>query len=270
MDAGSIFIDQMGYEVGVPHIPTRVISLVPSQTELLYYLGLQDSIVGITKFCIHPDDGVRNKTKIGGTKKLNFEIIKSLNPDLIIGNKEENYQEGIEQLKSHYSVWMSDIDSLESSLDMIQQLGVIFGVSDRANHLADSVRIGFNGLPKFKTLSALYFIWNSPKMVAGTGTFINEIMKLGGFENMISTYRYPVLDDDELRSLHPEVVLLSSEPFPFTEKHIEQFESLFPESQILIVDGEMFSWYGSRLLHIPDYLIQLRERLIPTFSKSAQ
>ncbi|MTI41469.1 ABC transporter substrate-binding protein [Fulvivirga lutimaris] len=270
MGAGSIFIDQMGYEVGVPHIPTRVISLVPSQTELLYHLGLQDSIVGITKFCIHPDDGVKGKTKVGGTKHFNFDIIESLNPDLIIGNKEENYQEGIEQLKRQYPVWMSDIDSLGSSLDMIQQIGAIFGKEDRANILADSIRVNFNLLPKFKSLSALYFIWNNPKMVAGSGTFINEIMNLGGFENMISVDRYPILNDDDLKCLSPEVILLSSEPFPFAEKHIEQFEEIFPKSQILIVDGEMFSWYGSRLLSTPDYLIQLRERLIPTFSKSSQ
>lgn len=270
MDAGSIFIDQMGYKVGVPHIPTRVISLVPSQTELLFYLGLHDSIVGVTKFCVHPVDETKAVTKIGGTKKFNFDIIESLKPDLIIGNKEENYQEGIETLKEKYPVWMSDINSLESSLGMIQQMGQIFNLSDRANNLVQSIRNGFAQLPKFKSLSTLYFIWNKPKMVAGTDTFINEVLNFGGFQNIALSNRYPALKDDEIKELRPEVILLSSEPFPFTKKHIKEFKGLFPYSKIIIVDGEMFSWYGSRLLKTPEYLIQLRESLTPTLSKSSQ
>ena len=270
MGAGSIFIDQMGYEVLVPHMPKRVISLVPSQTELLYYLGLQESIVGVTKFCICPIDNTSIRTKIGGTKKFNFDLINSLNPDLIIGNKEENYLEGIEQLKRQYPVWMSDIESLDSSLEMIQKIGELFNIAERTNDLAKSISTGFTRLPKFETLSALYFIWNEPKMVAGTSTFINEMLHLGGFKNLASKNRYPVIDVDEYRELEPDVVLLSSEPFPFTEKYLNDFQLIFPKSKIIIVDGEMFSWYGSKLLSVPKYLTQLRESLIPTFSKSSQ
>jgi ABC-type Fe3+-hydroxamate transport system substrate-binding protein len=118
-----VYIDQMGRKVELPDVPKRIISIVPSQTELLVDLGLAEELIGITKFCIHPKEIFRTKTRIGGTKMLNIEKIKKLKPDLIIGNKEENQQEQVEELMKHFPVWMSDISNLEESLDMIVKIG---------------------------------------------------------------------------------------------------------------------------------------------------
>ena len=116
------FIDHLGKQISISFPPKRIISLVPSQTELLADLGLEDRIVGITKFCIHPEPWQKTKTIVGGTKKFRFDVIDSLKPDLIIGNKEENYQGGIEQLKSQYPVWMSDIVTLKDAFAMIREI----------------------------------------------------------------------------------------------------------------------------------------------------
>ena len=117
--------DQMQREIKIPNSPQRIISLVPSQTELLFYLGLEKEVVGITKFCVHPREQFKSKTRVGGTKKYHFDRIKKLQPDLIIGNKEENDQTQIEQLAKEYPVWMSDIISFEDALDMIERIGKI-------------------------------------------------------------------------------------------------------------------------------------------------
>ena len=125
-----IFIDQMHREVKIDSPPKRIVSLVPSQTELLYDLGLQDNIVGQTLFCIHPADKHKTKTIIGGTKKLKLELILALQPDLIIGNKEENEQQQIEYLMQNATVWMSDIYTLSDSLEMIKSIGEIVNKKD--------------------------------------------------------------------------------------------------------------------------------------------
>ena len=118
-----IFTDQLGRKLILEKIPQRIISLVPSQTELLFDLGLEEEVVGITKFCIHPDSWFHSKTRIGGTKQFDFEKIKSLQPDLIIGNKEENDKEQIEELMKNFTVWMSDIKTLADACKMICEIG---------------------------------------------------------------------------------------------------------------------------------------------------
>lgn len=260
-----IVVDQMGYEVGVPHTPKRVVSLVPSQTELIDYLGCSDSLIGVTKFCIHPAHFIKEKTIIGGTKKFRFDTIKNLNPDLIIGNKEENYEEGIIRLKENYPVWMSDIANINEAIDMISKLGLILNRQDIASDLINNVLSQFNQIEIDRKYKVLYFIWNSPKMVAGSNTFIDEMLNVAGFENLAPTERYPEISDDEIAGLNPEVILLSSEPYPFKEKHIKRFKDISPNSIIKIVDGELFSWYGSRLLKAPTYFIKLHEELTLRF-----
>jgi ABC-type Fe3+-hydroxamate transport system substrate-binding protein len=250
----TVVTDQMGLDVSCPSSPQRIVSLVPSQTELLFDLGLADRIVGITKFCIHPKDKASSFTKIGGTKKFNFEKIDSLKPDLIIGNKEENYQEGIEQLKEKWPVWMSDIFTLEDSLEMMRSVGKLTQTQDLSNQLITKVKNGFDQLLKPEKLkSALYFIWQDPHMVAGSGTFINEMLCYAGFDNLTKDTRYPELTDEQIQACNPEYILLSSEPYPFKDKHIAAFQKLCPSAKVMLVDGEMFSWYGSRLIHASNY-----------------
>lgn len=247
-----VAIDQMDFEVTCPSNPQRIISLVPSQTELLFDLGLEDRIVGITKFCIHPIDKVKQYTKVGGTKKFNFDKIKALNPDLIIGNKEENYQEGIEELRKHYPVWMSDIVSLQDSLEMMHRLGSLTNTSKRTTLLTDHIKMRFETLTK-PLKRVLYFIWQRPHMVAGTGTFIDEMLSYAGFENLVKESRYPELTDEQIQAYNPEYILLSSEPYPYKDQHIKAFQALCPYALTMLVDGKMFSWYGSRLKYAPSY-----------------
>lgn len=252
--------DQLGRTVEIPFPPTRIISLVPSQTELLYDLGLEPEVVGITKFCAHPPEWRKTKTIIGGTKKFNFEVIDRLKPNLIIGNREENYKEGIEALQQKYPVWMSDIITPDDAMNMMRSMGEITGKSSEAEKLIEDVRNSLNeinrGLRDGKRV--LYLIWRDPWMGAATNTFIHEMLTLAGFENCLKEReRYPELSVAELTALRPDLVFLSSEPYPFSEKHVKEIQSQFPNAKILLVDGEMFSWYGSRMRYFATYLATL-------------
>lgn len=246
------FIDQLQRTIALPGPPSRIISLVPSQTELLVDLGLKDRIVGVTKFCVHPKGLKKEKAIIGGTKDFHFEKIGLLQPDLIIGNKEENYKEGIEKLAQQYPVWMSDIYTLEDTYRMIVGIGELTATIEKAKHLVSEIRTGFEKGFKFKG-SAVYLIWNEPLIAVGTNTFINSILEITGFKNSIKKARYPELSFDDLAKINPDYLLLSSEPFPFKEKHISRFREYLPDANIRIVDGEMFSWFGSRLLRSARY-----------------
>lgn len=255
----SIFIDQTGYKVEVPETPLRIVSLVPSQTELLFYLGLENRVVGITKFCIHPRKQVTCTPKIGGTKQFNFDKIDQLKPDLIIANKEENYKEGIEQLRNKYPVWTSDIFDINDSVQMIQELGKLTRTEFIAADLCDSISEKWVGIKDIYAKSVLYFIWQKPYMVAAKNTFIDSVLQHLGFNNSAAfEERYPELSNAKMNELNPEIVFLSSEPYPFNEKHIKAFQEIFPDAEIVLVDGEMFSWYGNRLLEAIDYFKELK------------
>ena len=259
-----VYTDQLNRKIELPFPPKRIISLVPSQTELLYDLGLRDEVVGITKFCIHPDEWFRSKTRVGGTKKYDLEKIKQLEPDLIIGNKEENEKEQIEQLMKDHTVWMSDIYTLKDALNMIVQVGNLVSKPQEAVNLKLQIESQFQNFSNLKSqisnLNVAYFIWQKPFMVAGNNTFINDMLTKCGFNNVFassSSMRYPEVNEQQIAEANPEVILLSSEPYPFKEKHIQEFQSICPKAKIIIVDGELFSWYGSRLLHAPAYFEKL-------------
>lgn len=267
------FTDQIGRVVELEGIPKRIISLVPSQTELLYDLGLDEEVVGITKFCIHPEKWFNTKKRVGGTKKVNFEAIEALKPDLIIANKEENQLEDIVALSEKYRVWISDIYNLADAYHMILSIGEITATSNKANLLVSKIKNGFEelqfSLPKEKQTVA-YFIWNSPMMVAGNNTFIDSLFLHLGLNNVFAnpTYfyeeklstRYPQISEEELKRAAPQYILLSSEPYPFSEKHFDQFKEICPTAKIMVVDGELFSWYGSRLLQTPSYFKRLLQQ----------
>ena len=256
------YMDQLGRQVVLPGVPKRIISVVPSQTELLFDLGLADAIIGVTKFCIHPGDKVKNIEKIGGTKQLNIAKIKSLKPDLIIANKEENERRQIEELMQFCPVWISDIANLDDAVDMIERVGVLTGKPDVAAVLSHKIQNNFNDLdlPPAGTRTA-YFIWRKPYMIAGSGTFVDDMLRRCGLVNAFDKDRYPEISAEELIAADPGVVLLSSEPYPFKQKHIDEIKALLPSAIIKLVDGEMFSWYGSRLLHAPGYFRVLVETL---------
>ncbi len=246
------YTDQLNRTIFVTAPPRRIISLVPSQTELLVDLGLEEKIVGVTKFCIHPKGLKKRKAIVGGTKNYRLEVIESLEPDLIIGNKEENERTGIEELMVKYPVWMSDIYTLEDSLEMIGSLGEMLSANEKAQGIIRQLKTDF-ALPLSRKGTSIYVIWKDPIMVAGADTFINEMLDFAGFENLIRTPRYPQVSEEELIEVNPEYLLLSSEPFPFKETHIQYFQSFLPNTKIILVDGEIFSWYGSRLLKAKAY-----------------
>lgn len=260
------FTDQLNRKISISSPPKRIISLVPSQTELLYELGLRDEVVGITKFCVHPEEWFRSKKRVGGTKAYDFEKIAALAPDLIIGNKEENEQKQVEALMAIHTVWMSDIYTLDNALEMILRLGELLGREQVAQDLKIRIEKAFAELDVFvsnasiKNQKVAYFIWRQPFMVAGNHTFIHHLLGRCGFENVFSEgafIRYPEINPEQLQAAAPDLILLSSEPYPFKEKHVEEFQKICPHSKILTVDGELFSWYGSRLLYAPAYFINL-------------
>ena len=247
-------------------IPSRIVSLVPSQTELLFDLGLEDSIVGITKFCVHPDHFLKTKNSIGGTKSANFDKIKDLNPDIIICNKEENTKEIVAFFSVICPVWVTDITTIEDNNKMISDFGHIFNKVTEAQILNQKIKtelIAFKIFVKEKpVLKTAYFIWKKPYMVAAASTFIDQLLQLNNFENHFRDQtRYPEIEIENLKTSSLDLILLSSEPFPFKEKDKTAFQEFFPKSKIIIVDGEMFSWHGSRLLKAFDYFRALHQLL---------
>jgi ABC-type Fe3+-hydroxamate transport system substrate-binding protein len=257
------FTDQTGRAISLTHEPRRIISLVPSQTELLFDLGLREEVVGITKFCVHPDEWFRTKTRVGGTKQLKLEIIQQLQPDLIIANKEENVKEQVEELARQYPVWISDINTLDDAYEMIDQIGLITKKEANATMIINRIRESFDSF-KIPTppLRAAYFIWRNPYMTVGADTFIHYMMHVAGFINVYGDEtRYPEIDVQALKTKNPGIFLLSSEPFPFKQAHVDELQTEFPETKILLVDGEMFSWYGSRLMYAAGYFRRLSQIL---------
>ncbi len=242
-----------------PSLPTRIISLVPSQTELLVDLGLEEQIVGITKFCIHPLHLLKTKTIIGGTKHFNFSRIDQLQPDLIIGNKEENYKEGVEILQQKYPVWISDIETMEDALAMIQKIGELTGKEQQSFELVHTILTSFQNFTQLTCSKRVaYFIWQNPYMVAASHTFIHQMLSRCGFINVFAHLeRYPQITKEQLAEANPDYIFLSSEPYPFKEKHLVHYKRLCPEASVTLVDGEMFSWYGSRLVYSPAYFKEL-------------
>lgn len=259
------FTDQLGREIVVSYPPKKIVSLVPSQTELLFDLNLNDKIAALTKFCIYPKNRIVNKEIIGGTKSLHLNKIVQIAPDLIIANKEENSRDEIEALAANFPVWISDIQNLEDALNMITSIGDLTNTKVKACAIGDAIAESFGELrPMQKVLKVVYLIWRKPYMSVNRATFIHDMLERIGSINLCAgaQSRYPEISDAELTHLNPDVVLLSSEPYPFSEKHVQELSQMLPTSRIELVDGELFSWYGSRLLHSPDYFKKLGERLM--------
>ncbi len=253
--------------VGAP--VQRIISLVPSLTELLYDLGLRNEVTGITKFCVHPKEWFKTKQRVGGTKSVDIKKVHDLQPTLVIANKEENVKEQVEEISSFTNVYLSDIDNLESALQAIHEIGLLVSKKGKALQLTNNIKHAFDVLASKNTLKSFevplrtaYLIWRNPYMAAGGGTFINDMMQRCGFINIYEhEQRYPEINIKQLAEQHCELLLLSSEPFPFSQKHIDELVSQLPGTKILLVDGEMFSWYGSRLMFAARYFQALLKPL---------
>lgn len=239
-------------------IPKRIVSVVPSQTELLYDLGLQEEVVAITLFCVHPKKWHTTKLRIGGTKKLRIQSIKDISPDFILANKEENTKADIEHLAKTIPVYVTDVSDLQSAYTMMEKVGEVVGKKQKAQTIATRCKQEFSKLKKLPKKSVCYLIWKEPFMSVGSDTFIHYMLHKAGYSNVFNEYkRYPEISLLQIKQKQPDIIFLSTEPFPFKEKHCREMRELFPTTQIQLVDGEYFSWYGSRLLSAADYFLSL-------------
>lgn len=255
-------VDQIGQRISIAKVPQRIVSLVPSQTELLVDLGLFDPIKGVTKFCVHPKELRRLKTVVGGTKQVSIDKIKDLQPDIILCNKEENTQEMVRKLKEIAPVHVSNVTTIKDTLELIEQYGKLFDVKAIAQDLMTKIEARKNKFLITRQIgplkSCLYLIWKKPYMAAGNNTFINHLLALNGFDNSCKSDRYPEIGTSQMQEV--DYILLSSEPYPFSEKHIQELKSE-TNGRIILVDGEYFSWYGSRLLKAFDYFEKFKTQL---------
>jgi ABC-type Fe3+-hydroxamate transport system substrate-binding protein len=256
--------DARGHDVTLNGPPRRLVSLVPSQTELLAHLGLDDAVVGLTRFCERPEHWHSEKPIVGGTKEVDIDTVRDLDPDLILANHEENTAEDVAALDDIAPVFVTEVKTVEEALQMIRTVGTLTSTSDRTSTLVGRIISRFESLPEFAPLRAVYLIWREPYMTVGGDTFIHDVMGWGGFENVYGDQaRYPEVSIEELASQDVDVVLCSSEPFPFHQKDTftADLEDALPDTPVEVVDGQPFSWYGPRLLDTPSYLSALRERL---------
>ncbi|QNM85713.1 ABC transporter substrate-binding protein [Polaribacter pectinis] len=259
-----IFKDLINNVFELKNTPKRIISLVPSQTELLVDLGLEDSIVGVTKFCVHPTHLKQNKTIVGGTKTINIDKIKALKPDIILCNKEENTKEIVEICQKIAPTHVSDIFTIDDTIELINQYGSVFSKEKEARTLTSILKTELEDFQNFikdkPSLKVAYFIWKNPWMVAANHTFINHLLKLNKHDNIFGNLnRYPEIELKDLSNA--DLILLSSEPYPFSEKHVIELKEYTKSSKIILVDGEYFSWYGSRLTKAFSYFKTLRNSI---------
>jgi len=255
-------IDQLGRSLDIPECPQRIVSIVPSQTELLVDLGMEAQIVGITNFCVHPPYLRNSKERIGGTKELDLNKIEELNPDFILANKEENTKEQILALSEKFPVYVSDVRTFEDAIEFINQISELCKRQKKAELLIKEINDGFRKLPMFddeRKIDAVYLIWNKPLMSISGDTFIGNMLKSIGLSNPFEDNKahYPETTIEEIQKIKPQYLLLSSEPYPFKRKQVKEFEEALPDTKVLLVDGEMFSWYGSRMVYSAEYFINL-------------
>jgi len=244
--------------------PKRIISLVPSQTELLFDLGLEDRIVGVTRFCVHPEHAKKNKKIIGGTKNVNIKRALQLLPDFILANKEENIKDQVLELQKHSPAHITDVQTVDDAVKMIDKVGHLFNKEEEAKKLISKIeKVRIHKDPNSnKRKRALYLIWKDPYMSIGKDTFIHSMMEEAGLQNILENEtRYPTLTDQYMIQLNPDVILLSSEPYSFGPNDLSDLQKLLPDTKIVFVDGEMFSWYGSRMTEGIQYVVNLAKTI---------
>lgn len=259
----SLSKDMIGREFTLPENPSKIICLVPSLSELLSALKLDDRVVGISKFCIYPTDWYLNKSKVGGTKNINHKKIDELKPDLIIANKEENDPNDIELISKKYPVWVSDINSFDDALHAIEWIGELTQSEKYAKSLIFGIHKAWSNitLSRLPIVSCAYMIWQEPYMAVGKDTYIDSILSKIHLKNVIKESRYPEISMDLIKKKNPDIILLSTEPFPFKEEHRVKIQEQFPKTKVILVDGEMFSWYGLRMLFAVSYFQKLLDEI---------
>lgn len=224
----------------------RIVCLVPSLTEWLCTLGLEKQLVGITQFCIHPSQIQSTTTIVGGTKNPNIEQIRALNPTIVVMNREENRPEDAAALESFTHIFLTEVDSVISAFSEMRRLAYFFKKDD---HVVAELEALWSKAPNVGGgQRVLYLIWRKPYMAAGIDTYIHSVLITLGYNNALKDQtRYPSLTKQQIIDCNPNKIFLSSEPFPFKDKHIEELQKIVPSAEITLVDGEHYSWYGSRM-----------------------
>lgn len=252
-------VDASGVPLALGARPRRIVSLVPSTTELLCDLGLADRLVGVTVYCVEPRDVVRDKAKVGGEKDPDLERIRRLEPDLVVANVEENVQAHVETLREWgIAVWVTYPRNVPDSLQMIRELGEVTAVPERAAALLDKLAplaAHTRALAAARSpVPVFYAIWRNPYMTINTDTYLSDVLATCGAANIFAdrTERYPVVTLDEAAARQPSVILLPDEPFRFRRVHLKDFEPYrdvpaVRDGRIHLVDGKPFSWHGRRL-----------------------
>ena len=252
-------VDASGVAVELARPPRRIVSLVPSTTELLCALGLEDALVAVTVYCVEPRDVVRGKVRIGGEKNPDLEKIRALDPDLVVANIEENRRDDIDRLRAwSIPVWVAYPRTVVEGIGLIGELGELTGAEPRARALMreleslhDRVRSASARRPP---VAVFYPIWRGPYMTINGDTYIHDMLRLCGGRNIFAgrPKRYPTVTLDEVAALRPEVILLPDEPFRFRRAHVADFASYSEvpavrDGRIHLVDGKPFSWHGPRI-----------------------
>lgn len=258
-------IDQSGKLLNITSNPKRIVSLVPSISKSIFDLGGSNELIAVTRFCTRPKDLRKTKIVIGGTKNPDINKILMLEPDLIIANKEENRKEDIEELSKYAQVFCTNIKSISDAQLLIKDLGKILNKEAHALRTCKQIANKLKELEGIESSNKriLYLIWQKPYMTVGKDTFINDVIEACGFNNVFSSEtRYPIVDQSKPMISKPDLVFLSSEPYPFREKHKVRIRRDFPNSTPILADGIAFSWYGTSFLSKIDYLIDLKKRSI--------
>ncbi|MEI4770630.1 helical backbone metal receptor [Psychrobacillus sp. FJAT-51614] len=254
--------DHLGREVKITAPPKRIVSICPAITETLFALGLDNEIIGRTKYCIFPKKTVDKVEIVGGTKEVNEEKIRGLQPDLILAEKEENTKEIVQALEKIAPVFVLEVQSIKDAYRFIKTLGLLTNKEQKADEIIASCKASFPATPVGNIKKAAYAIWRKPYMVVGGTTYINDVLYTLGFHNPFEKVgsRYPSVTKEEFAKSNLDVLLLASEPFPFQEKHIAEFQDFLPNTKIILVDGEMF-WYGAKMITAGPYLKELIENI---------
>jgi ABC-type Fe3+-hydroxamate transport system substrate-binding protein len=264
-------IDALGKHHEVAAGTARIVSLVPSITELLFDLGLGAQLVGRTGFCVHPTDRVRKVSKVGGTKTIDVPRIKRLQPTHLIVNIDENPQALVEEVARFVPhVIVTHPTHVRDNLALYRLLGGIFGRDEQAGTLCRRFESAYAqctgqaaGWPRQKVL---YLIWKSPWMTVSTDTYIADMLSAIGWNNAApkSNVRYPTVELTPRTLAGVSFVLLPSEPYGFRERHCVEILELLPpgsKTRVALIDGAMTSWYGSRAIEGLDYLAAFRMNL---------